>query len=76
MRKTCGVFLLLGACFALASGQTTKPVASSAAEAIKQLERDWNAAQKARDIDKLDKIIADDWSGLSFDGNRTTKTIF
>jgi ketosteroid isomerase-like protein len=54
-------------------GQAAKPAAASPAEAVKQLERDWSEAQKTRDIDKLSQIIADDWSGLGYDGAKSTK---
>jgi ketosteroid isomerase-like protein len=76
MIKIFGVFLLVGASFGPVYGQTPKPSASVSAEAIKQLERDWSEAQKARDIDKLSQILADDWSGLAFDGARSTKKEF
>ena len=76
MIKIFGVFLLVGACFGPVSGQAPKPAASSTAEAVKQLERDWSDAQKARDIDKLSQILADDWLGLGFDGAKTTKKEF
>ena len=76
MTRIPSVFLLAGACISLVYGQSAKPAASSPAEALKQLERDWSAAQKARDIDKLSQIIADDWSGLSTDGTRATKKDF
>jgi ketosteroid isomerase-like protein len=76
MIKIFGVFLLVGASFGPVYGQTTKPAASGTAEAVKQLERDWTEAQKARDIDKLSQILADDWSGLTFDGAKSTKKEF
>jgi ketosteroid isomerase-like protein len=55
--------LLVSACLAPVYGQATKSPASGTTEAIKQLERDWAAAQKAVDVNKLSQIIADDWSG-------------
>src|ERR1700680_262620 len=73
MMKIFGVFLLVGACFGPIYGQATKPGASGTAEAVKQLERDWSEAMKARDIDKLSQILADDWSGLGYDGAKATK---
>ncbi|HUI77267.1 MAG TPA: nuclear transport factor 2 family protein [Bryobacteraceae bacterium] len=76
MTKFFGVFLLVAACFSPVYGQATKPAASGTAEAVKQLERDWSEAQKARDIDKLTQILADDWSGLGSDGARSTKKQF
>lgn len=74
--KFFSVFLLVGSCFGPIYGQATKPAASGTAEAVKQLERDWSEAQKARDIDKLSQILADDWSGLGSDGARSTKKQF
>jgi ketosteroid isomerase-like protein len=76
MIKILGVFLLVGASFGPVYGQTTKPAASGTAEAVKQLERDWTEAMKSRDIDKLNEIIADDWSGLGYDGAKLTKKEF
>jgi ketosteroid isomerase-like protein len=70
--KTLGVVLLLGACLGTVYGQAAKP-ASDPAEAIKQLERDWSAAQKAVNVEKLSQILADDWMGLGFDGVVTSK---
>ena len=76
MIKIFGVFLLVSASFGPVYAQTTKPAASATAEAIKQLEHDWTEAMKAHDIDKLSQIIADDWSGLGFDGAKSTKKQF
>ena len=42
------------------------------AETLKQLERDWAAAQQAGDSDKVGRIVADDWTGVS-DGRTLTK---
>jgi uncharacterized protein (TIGR02246 family) len=58
----------------LVYGQEKKPAASTTAEEIRQLERDWTDAMKAGDADKLGQLLADDWSSLGFDGKRTTKT--
>lgn len=76
MIKIFGVLLLLGACFGTVYGQEKKVTAPSTSEVIRQLERDWTDAQKAGDIDKLSQIIADDWSGLGLDGNRSMKKDF
>jgi ketosteroid isomerase-like protein len=73
MNRILGVFLLLCACFSQSFGQGAKAAASGDVEALKQLERDWSAAQKAGDADKLGQILADDWQGLGFDGVTTTK---
>ncbi len=44
-----------------------------AAETLKQLERDWAAAEQAGDSDKIGRIVADDWTGVESDGSRLTK---
>jgi hypothetical protein len=72
--KSLSIVLLVCASFGVAYGQANKP--SGDAEAVKQLERDWIDAQKAVNIDKLSQIIADDWSGLGPDGNKSTKAKF
>ena len=76
MVKRIGVVLLVGFSFGAAYGQASKPAASGAAEAIKQLEHDWTDAMKNHDIDKLSQIIADDWSGVGYDGAKATKKEF
>jgi ketosteroid isomerase-like protein len=43
------------------------------AQALKQLEQDWIDAEKAGDMEKLGRIVADDWTGLDNDGRRLTK---
>ena len=68
--------MLIGASFGPAFAQAKKAAPSGTAEAIKQLERDWTAAMKAGDIDRLSQIVADDWSGLGFDGATSTKKSF
>ncbi len=73
MIKIVGVILLIAASFGPAYGQAKKAAPSGTAEAIKQLERDWTAAMKAGDVDRVGQIVADDWSGLGFDGAKSTK---
>jgi ketosteroid isomerase-like protein len=69
MKMIFSVFVAAALCF----GQTKKP---SESEALKQIERDWTDAQKNRDADKLNQIIADDWIGVGYDGNKTNKQDF
>jgi ketosteroid isomerase-like protein len=71
MTRFLGVIVLVAACFSPAFGQAKAP--ASAADAVKQLERDWLNAQKAGDITRLSQILADDWMGLGPDGVRSTK---
>jgi ketosteroid isomerase-like protein len=43
------------------------------AESLKQLERDWTDAEKAGDVEKIGRIVADDWTGVDNDGRKLTK---
>ena len=43
------------------------------AETLKQLERDWADAEKAGDVEKIGRIVADDWTGVDNDGRKLTK---
>jgi ketosteroid isomerase-like protein len=71
--KILGVVLLASACFGPVYGQAKVATSSSTVDAIKQLERDWTAAQKTSDMGKLGQILADDWTGLGSDGAKSTK---
>lgn len=78
MRKLVGLVLVLGISVGLALAQGTaakKPAAagSSAAEELKQAERDWIAGEKAGDADKIAQLLTDDWSGLGPDGMKVNK---
>ena len=47
---------------------------SSAVElAIIQMEKDWVQAALKKDAGAMDRIIADDWIGIAFDGTALTK---
>lgn len=74
MKNIFAVLLLAGSCVVPVCGQEKK--APSTSEVIKQLEREWTDAQKAGDIARLSQIIADDWSGLGTDGNKSVKADF
>jgi ketosteroid isomerase-like protein len=78
MRKLVGLLLVLCTSMGLAfaQGATAKKTAtagSSAAEELKQVERDWIDGQKAGDADKIGQLLADDWSGLTSDGKKVNK---
>jgi ketosteroid isomerase-like protein len=75
MKKLVLAALLISACSALTFGQADKPAAKapSATASIKQLEKEWIDAAKANDMDKLGTILADDWTGISPDGEKMTK---
>ena len=46
---------------------------ASIEQSLMQMERDWTQAGLKKDAATLDKIIADDWVALSFDGKTMTK---
>ena len=70
------VLFALSAGFAVAQTPAPAAKAPSASQAVKQAEHDWTDAAKAGDTDKHGQIIADDWSALGPDGNKTTKAAF
>ncbi len=75
MKKLAGAALLVCACVGLVFAQTqTQPAKGpSVSQAIKQLEHDWVDAAKAGETDKLGQILADDWTGIGYDGKKQTK---
>jgi hypothetical protein len=81
MMKTIAVLVLAGACVAPAYAQAAKAAApptstSGVVDALKQLEKDWSAAQVAHDVEKLRTILAEDWQGLGSDGTFSNKKSF
>ncbi len=58
---------------ATASPSAPAESAADIEKALTQLERDWIEASKNKDKTKLEAILADDWSGLSWDGKPYTK---
>jgi uncharacterized protein (TIGR02246 family) len=75
MKKLTGAVLLAFVCVGLVFAQAAKAPAKapSVSDAVKQLEHDWTDAMKAGDADKLGQILADDWTGLGYDGKKSTK---
>ena len=47
--------------------------APSVEQNLMQMERDWTQAGLKKDAASLDKIIADDWVAIGFDGKTVTK---
>jgi ketosteroid isomerase-like protein len=60
----------------LADTPSTPSASASASATVKQLEHDWTEATIAGDYDKVGQIIADDWTGISYDGSKMTKQGF
>jgi ketosteroid isomerase-like protein len=62
----------------LAFGQAKKPTAASVEQTLTQMERDWclvstNKANVDKDVQTMDRILAEDWVGLSSEGKTRTK---
>ena len=66
------LILCMGATFSFAQGQTTQTNGQSE-DQVKQLERDWLAADAKGDVAALRRIIADDLIGTSFGGELLNK---
>jgi ketosteroid isomerase-like protein len=52
-----------------APAKTTKPVE----QILIQLEHDWSDADVKKDVSALNRILADDWIGIDFEGTVMTK---
>ncbi len=62
----------------LAFGQTKKPDSASVEQTLTQMEKDWsqvglNKANMDKDVQTIGRIVADDWAGIDFQGNASTK---
>ena len=69
--KSLDIFCLLPAIALLSFGQATPEV--SVEQTLMQLERDWTQASLKKDVDTLNKIMADDWVNIDFQGKVVTK---
>ena len=76
MRKSLGWILAAGLLASPLFGQPAKPAASADEDAVRKLEQEWSNAQKSGNVEKLTAILADDWIGLGYDGNRSGKRDF
>ena len=57
-----------------AAADAAKP--ASVSQTVQQLEKDWGAAAKAGDADKLGQILADDWTAWDSEGKKSTRAEF
>ena len=64
-----GAALLLAISSLLARGADTKGVE----KAIIQMEKDWTEAGIKKDVAAFDRIVADDWISVDFEGNVVNK---
>ena len=72
MKKVLAVLLMAGSTLAFADNAKaadTAPIEKT----ILQMERDWTAAGLKKDFATLDRIIADDWVAIDFQGKAITK---
>ena len=47
-----------------------QPKLSSAAQALVKIEKEWSEADVKKDVAALNRILADDWVGIDFQGDR------
>jgi ketosteroid isomerase-like protein len=80
MKKFVASVLMIyaGAGAAIADPQAPTAAANgvSISKTIKQLEHDLADAIKAGDAGKISQIVADDWAGVDYSGNKATKQSF
>jgi ketosteroid isomerase-like protein len=75
MKQTM-VVCVLAACALSAFGQAKSDAPKSGAsveQALMQMERDWTKAGLEKDTATLDKIMADDWTAIDYQGKTVTK---
>lgn len=70
MKKIAPVCLLVAAAVLLGYGKSEK---QSAEQALLQLEHEWSQADVQKDAAALNRILADDWIGIDFEGTALTK---
>ena len=75
MNRLIGLVLVAVACVGLASAGSVQAQWNDPAvvEALKQLERDMGQAMVAVDLEKLNRIFADDWTSIGASGAVVTK---
>jgi ketosteroid isomerase-like protein len=52
----------------------TPTAGASIEQTLKQIERDWGNAEIKKDYAAVDKILAEDWMGIDYDGKVIAKT--
>lgn len=79
MKSLVATVLMIGVGIGVACADTQSPKdqtsanGSNVSQDLQQLERDWASALTAGDLDKVARIVADDWSGINYDGSKATK---
>ena len=72
-RAICWVVLLLGACSFPAAGRNSKPGKPDYKRQVEQLEEQWRVAQLNGDLATMDKLLSDDYVGITMRGQVVTK---
>ena len=76
MRYVTAVSLLAATSLLVLGADKTapaKPDTANVEQTLMQLEQDWNRALLAKDYKTVDRIMADDWTGIDFRGQPVTK---
>ena len=76
MRYVTAVSLLAATSLLVLGADKTAPAKTDSAnveQTLMQLEQEWNQALLAKDYKTVDKIMADDWTGIDFRGMAVTK---
>ena len=75
MKLTIAVCVLAaGSLSAFGQAKSDPPKSgSSVSQTLMQIERDWTKAATEKDAAALDRIIADDWTAIEYDGKTITK---
>jgi hypothetical protein len=80
MKRLMGLLLTMTLCAGVALAQNKgkgdgkmKAEREAEMDELKQIEKDWTDAQKAKDGDKLGGILDDRWIGIGTDGKSTSK---
>src|SRR5579863_4665229 len=76
MRYVAAVGLLVATSLLVVGADKNPPAKQDTAaveQTLIQLEQEWNRATLAKDYKTVEKIIADDWTGIDFQGMTITK---
>lgn len=75
MERLIAWVIVAAACVGVASAGSAQTQGNDTAvvEALKQIEQDMGDAMVAADIEKLNRIFADDWTGIGTSGAVVTK---
>lgn len=61
--------------FAQVKTDAPKTGGASVEQSLQQMERDWAKAGQTKDAATMDRIMADDWAGIDYEGKTWTKAM-